>query len=115
MTPPEPAPSRPARLVLREWQLWNTYASFYRAPLPPLEAVPERLVRYGVAECAVTSDGREFWSADDERAPVRRGDRRREPIGRGTVGVERTHTRLSAEFRIPPGVEGHEYALQSFA
>lgn len=83
--------------MLREWQLWHTFASYFVEALPPLETVAENLVRWGVAECAVTSEGSAWWSNDDPTMPPSRTDRRQKPVGQGKVKIEPTYDQRSAQ------------------
>lgn len=103
------------RLVLREWQLWHTYTSAYVQPIPHLESVARNLVRWGVADCAIASEGVAFWcngrsdldagidgSAETTFRP-RRADERK-AVNRGEVKLEPAHDWASARVVFPSGV-----------
>lgn len=99
------------RLVLREWQIWFTYASFYKRSMPPLETVAENLVKFGVAESSMTSDGDAWWSNDDIEQRLVSACRRRNPIGSGHVDINLLHGGRRARVAFPGGIRG--YAAQS--
>lgn len=106
--------------MLREWELWHTYTSAYVATLPDLEIVARNLVKWGVADCAVTSDGSAFWynvpgapivGAEDnqvqEAASASHSSKRadeRAVIGSGTVVLEPTHNKEMARIHFPIGM-----------
>jgi hypothetical protein len=99
------------QMMLREWQLWHTYASYFTRPLPSLESVAANLVKWSIAECAVTSDGLAWWNNDDVKEPKKRTDRRRNTVGHGKIVFEASHDRREARIVLPDGIRG--YAAES--
>lgn len=94
------------RLVLREWQIWHTYASFLADPLPPLESIAMNLVRFGVAESAMTSDGSAWWSNDRLEDHLDFAGRRQRPVGVGHIQIDLLQDGRRARVQFPPGIHG---------
>jgi hypothetical protein len=77
--------------------------------------VARRLVRHGVAECAVTSEGAAWWATDDIRvgedriAPIRSDTR---PVATGVVDVRPAPGGAHSSVRLPPDLLQHAYAAE---
>lgn len=85
----------------------HTYASFYRGEVPPLEAVARNLVQWGLAECAVTSEGEAFWNRDEmEAVRAGRSDCRARDLGRQSLSLEPTTDRRLSRVDWPRNVKG---------
>lgn len=46
---------------IHEWEVWYTYSTYLDAPLDDLDSLAQLLVREGVAQCSLHSNGRTYW------------------------------------------------------
>jgi len=105
------AKKRKRPLLLTEWQLLYTYSSFYQGRVRNLDRLAHALVSWGVAECAITSEGSTFWNNDDPGIRMPHSDRRARAVGadqlRARHSIDRRRMRLEMPSECPP------YALQA--
>lgn len=80
-------------MLLNEWQIWHTYSTFFVDPIPDLAAAAQDIVRSGLVQCAVVSDGDFYWSSDSA-------------VKSGYVNVELSPNRMQAVVTIKPQPEG---------
>ena len=57
--------SRDSTLILREWEVWHTYSTFFTGPVFDLTRGARKLVATGSVLCAVHRDGTADWAAPD--------------------------------------------------
>lgn len=84
-------------MLLTEWEIWNTYASFFVEPIQDLEAVAKNLVRAGLLECAFINNGKFFWFNDSE---IQSGN------AQVTLHPNRSSASFSVNTAIPDGYPG---------
>ena len=47
-------------MLLREWEIWFTFATYFVDPIEDLEKAAKNLVKSGLLECAFIDDGKFF-------------------------------------------------------
>jgi len=48
-------------MILREWEIWNTYSAYFDSGIPELHEAASLLVRSRLAPACVLADGRVYW------------------------------------------------------
>jgi hypothetical protein len=48
-------------MLLNDWDIWHTYATYITCPIQDLEKAARLLVTHRVAECAVLREGQFYW------------------------------------------------------
>lgn len=48
-------------MLLKEWELWHTYATYLIDPIKNLDDAAKNLVQCGLLECAYVSNGKFYW------------------------------------------------------
>ena len=48
-------------MLLQEWEIWHTYATYFVDPIENLEQAAKNLVLSGLLECAFMDDGKFYW------------------------------------------------------
>lgn len=91
---------------IHEWQIWHGYTTYFAQDLPPLKRIARDLVRFNVAEAAVTSSGDAWWSQDDPNTRPRRADRRANELGYAALQLESPYSSHRATLPMPPGLKG---------
>ncbi|GEM_PF-1053232 len=80
-------------MFLDKWQIWHTYSTFFIDPIPDLAAAAQDIVRLGLVECAVVSDGDFYWKSDSA-------------MESGYAKVALSPNRMQAVVTIKPQPEG---------
>lgn len=98
-----------AKLLVHEWQILYSYASYFESPLPPLADIAANIVRHGIAESAYVSDGEAWWSTGDPCIVSEIGRQRKIEHGPVTVQLRADRT---ATVNLPR-IHLHSYALNT--
>jgi hypothetical protein len=53
-------------LEIQEWEIWHTYTTYVDSDGIDLEVTAGRLVKSGIAECAMLQEGRTYWRSGDK-------------------------------------------------
>lgn len=52
-------------MILNDWDIWHTYATYFTRPLHDLDRAARLLITSRVAECAVLRDGHFYWWSEN--------------------------------------------------
>ena len=87
-------------MLLQEWEIWYTFATYFVEPIENLELAAKNLVESGLLSCAFVSDGKFFWL---NKLNLTSGD----------VNIALDFSRSKITFDVKPNVPDENYARES--
>ncbi len=87
-------------MLLREWEIWHTFATYFVDPIEDLEEAAKNLVQSELLECAFISDGKFYW-------------RDNSVLTYGNVNITLGSSRSNVMFDIKPTVPDNNYVRES--
>jgi hypothetical protein len=93
-------PGVPSRFVVREWEIFYSYTTHFNVAIPDSRAAAHALVRDGIAESAMVSDGACFWRDGDA-------------IKHGSAEIETDSAFSVGRFIVPEELRDVPFALET--
>lgn len=86
-------------MSLNEWQIWQTYSTFFVEPIPDLDVAAQDMVRSGLVECAIIHDGTFYWLSGST-------------VERGQASVKLSPDRMHGSVSVAPEVQ-NPYVMEA--
>jgi len=87
-------------MLLKEWEIWDTYATYFLEPIKALDNAAINLVESGLFEGAFVSEGRFYW-------------RHNSTVVSASINMSLGSSRSSMEFRIKPAAPEENYPREA--